>query len=102
VASRKTPRNASKRSPRGAASSFAFLLDCEAVIGLRLFRLAGGGSRALREAQRMVGEKFEAALEAQMAACAAVVAGEPALALDRAALTYQRRVRANRRRLTPS
>jgi hypothetical protein len=91
-----------KRSPRGAASFFGFLVDCETVIGLRLLRIAGGGDLAMREASRMVGEKFATALEAQLAACAAVASGEPARAFDRAAATYTRRVRANRRRLTPS
>jgi hypothetical protein len=102
VANRSSDRKSSKRSPRGAASFFGFLLDCETVIGLRLLRIAGGGGLAVREANRMIGEKFEAAVEAQLAACAAVVSGEPARALDRAAGAYARRVRANRRRLKPS
>jgi hypothetical protein len=50
----------------------------------------------------MVGEKYEAAFEAQAAAGIAVITGKPGLAIDRAAATYRRRVRANRRRLTPS
>jgi hypothetical protein len=77
------------------------LLDCQAVIAFRLLRLAGGGTVAAREASRMVAEKFETAFEAQTAACAAFVAGQPALALDRATAAYRRRINANRRRLTP-
>jgi hypothetical protein len=72
------------------------------VIGLRLLRIANGGALAAREANRMIAEKFETAVEAQFAACAAIATGEPARAFDRAAATYRRRVRANRRRLTPS
>jgi hypothetical protein len=102
VANRNPARKSSKRSPRGAASLFGFLLDCETVIGLRLLRITAGGGLALRETSRMIGEKFETAVEAQLAACAAIASGEPARAFDRAAGAYRRRVRANRRRLTPS
>ena len=102
MANRNSARKSSKRSPHGAASFFGFLLDCETVIGLRLLRIAGGGGLAVRETSRMIGEKFETACEAQFAACAAIAAGEPARAFDRAASAYQRWVKANRRRLTPS
>jgi hypothetical protein len=72
------------------------------VIGLRLLRIASGGALAAREANRMVAEKFETAVEAQLAAGAAIASGDPAGAVDRAAAAYQRRVRANYRRLRPS
>ena len=65
-------------------------------------RLAGGGALAFREAARMVSEKIETAIEAQVAATAALVAGDPEAALDRAASAYRRRVTANRRRLARS
>jgi hypothetical protein len=72
------------------------------VIGLRLLRIASGGALAAREANRMIAEKFEPAVVAQFAACAAIASGDPAHALDRAAAAYHRRVRANCRRLRPS
>lgn len=50
----------------------------------------------------MVGEKFEAALEAQVAVASAILGGRPEEAFDLAASAYHRRVRANRRRLAPS
>jgi hypothetical protein len=75
--------------------------DCQAVIAFRLLRISRGGALAGREASRMVGEKFETALEAQAAAWTAFARGQPALAFDRAAAAYRRRVNANRRRLTP-
>lgn len=99
MANRKSPKSPS-RPLSGAASSFALFLDCQAVVALRLARLAGGGAVAAREASRMVQEKFEAALEAQLAAGAAIAAGKPALAFGRAATAYRRRVSANRRRLS--
>lgn len=92
-------RKSRKRPLPGAASFFGLLLDSQAVIALRLARMAGGGALAMREAQRMVSEKVETAVEAQMAAGAAMAAGRPELALDRATAAYRRRVSANRRRL---
>ncbi len=68
-------------------------LEAQAVIGLRLTKLAAGGAAAQAEAQRMVSEKILAAGEAAMqiasgASTGAVVAG------------YRRKVRANHRRLS--
>jgi hypothetical protein len=67
--------------------------ESQAVIGLRLTKLAAGGTAAQAEAQRMVSEKIFAASEAAMqiatgASTGAVVAG------------YRRKVRAIHRRLT--
>ena len=67
--------------------------EAQAVIGLRLAKLAAGGSAAQVEAPRMVSEKIFAAGEAAMqiatgASTGAVVAG------------YRRKVRANHRRLS--
>ncbi len=68
-------------------------LEAQAVIGLRLTKLAAGGAAAQAEAQRMVSEKILAAGEAAMqiasgASTGAVVAG------------YRRKVRANHQRLS--
>lgn len=67
--------------------------EAQAVIGLRMAKLAAGGTAAQAEAQRMVSEKVVAAGEAAMqlatgASTGAVVAG------------YRRKVRANHRRLS--
>ena len=67
-------------------------MESQAVIGLRLAKLAAGGSAAQVEAQRMISEKMVAAGEAAMVmatggSTANVVAG------------YRRKVRANKRRL---
>ena len=68
-------------------------MEAQAVIGLRLAKLAAGGTAAQAEAQRMVGEKLLAAGEAALlvasgGSTARVIAG------------YRRKVRANRRRLS--
>lgn len=68
-------------------------MESQAVIGLRLAKLAAGGSAAQVEAQRMVSEKVMAAGEAALliatgGSTAGVVAG------------YRRKVRANHRRLS--
>ncbi|MDO9427905.1 MAG: hypothetical protein Q7T93_13875 [Methylobacterium sp.] len=68
-------------------------MESQQVIGLRLAKLAAGGSGAQAEAHRMVSEKITAANEAALlmaagGSTAKVVAG------------YRRKVRANVRRLT--
>lgn len=80
----------------------AFRLGAEAnsVVALRMMKIASGGPAAAREAQLMVSEKIQTAIEAQsqlaigaMTGAAAHVGPTKALAL------YRRKVRANRRRL---
>ena len=68
---------------------------------MRLMRLAVGGALAHREAQRMVAEKVAAIAEAQAAAITKVIMGGGMAAETKSASAiYQRKVRANRRRLT--
>lgn len=77
-----------------------FSADVQRVIPLRMMRLAAGGPRAAKEAQRMVAEKVAAAGEAQGAAFLALATGaSPATAANRARTRYRRAVRANKRRL---
>ena len=91
----------SHRSHFEIPNAFALLgFDVSQVIALRMFRLAAGGSDAGSEAKRMVGEKAEAFVEAQFAAATAVLAGAPMRAGPDALRVYQRRVSANRRRLS--
>ena len=49
--------------------------EAQAVIALRLMRLANGGTRAQTEAQRMMTEKIAALAEAQREAAAVAVTG---------------------------
>jgi hypothetical protein len=83
----------------------AFQLSWEAqnVIALRMLRLASGDVRSQAELNRMVLEKITAAVEAQAAACAAMMTGSKDHVIAGKALTiYKNRVRANRRRLSES
>jgi len=75
--------------------------DANLVVAMRLMRLAVGGALAQREAQRMVTEKVAAIAEAQAAAITKMImGGGMAAATKSASAVYQRKVRANRRRLT--
>src|SRR5262249_58981053 len=74
--------------------------DANLVVAMRLMRLAVGGALAQREAQRMVAEKVAAIAEAQAAAITKMImGGGMAGATKSASAIYQRKVRANRRRL---
>jgi hypothetical protein len=75
--------------------------DANVVVAMRLMRLAVGGALAQREAQMMVAEKVAAIAEAQAAATTKMLMGAGmAAAAKSASAVYQRKVRANRRRLT--
>ena len=69
---------------------------------MRLMRLAVGGALAQREAQRMVAEEKVAAIAVAQAAAITkmIMGGGMAAATKSASAIYQRKVRANRRRLT--
>jgi hypothetical protein len=74
--------------------------DAQSVIAFRMMRLAAGGARGKDEAQRMVAEKFAAAAEAQTAAASAIMTGHTDKATRKFLSIYQKRVRANKRRLS--
>ena len=69
------------------------VLESQAVIGLRMAKLAAGGAAARAEAHRMVDEKVTAANEA---ALLLATGGST----QRVVSGYRRKVRANRRRLS--
>lgn len=80
--------------------SMLFAGEAQAVIALRMMRLAGGGALANAEAQRMVTEKLAAVAAAQAAAGLALATGQsPKVAMRRAMTPIRKRMRANRRRL---
>ena len=75
-------------------------LDANAVVAMRLMRLASGGAVAQREAQRMVTEKCLALAQAQTTSAAKMMAGAGVAGATKSASdVYRRKVRANRRRL---
>jgi len=74
-------------------------LEAQQVIGLRLAKLTRGGAAAAAEANRMVSEKVDAALEAQQAAARSMLSGNAARIPARTVALYRRKMRANCRRL---
>lgn len=75
-------------------------LDAQAVIAMRLMKIAAGGSEGGIECGRMAVEKIDAMSEAQTAAALALAAGRSlAEAADLAIAPIKRRVLANRARL---
>jgi hypothetical protein len=79
------------------------VIEAQGVVALRMARLARGGKRGSAEARRMIVEKAEALREANAAAARGLLSGDDASAIaDKAIKIYGRRVRRNRRRLTPS
>jgi hypothetical protein len=76
-------------------------IDAQSVIALRMIRLAAGGARAHSEAQRMVMEKFTAVAEAQTAAASAILNGHhDHVVVSKTLGAFDKRVRANKRRLS--
>jgi len=78
-----------------------FAMDTQAVIALRVMKIASGGPLATAEAQRMVTEKVAALAVAQMTGGLALASGQSLdVATRRAISSVHRSVRANRRRLS--
>jgi hypothetical protein len=70
------------------------------VIGLRVARIAMGGSRAKTESKRMVSEKVKVAQVAGMSAATDALTGRAHKSPAKTLALYQRRVSANLRRLS--
>ena len=80
--------------------TFTLGLEAQQVIALRLAKFATGGDPHGHEAQRMIFEKAEAAVDAHIGMVHALTTGTVELAPCRAIAIYRRKVRANRRRLS--
>ena len=75
--------------------------EAQQVVGLRLMRLAAGGTGGQEEAQRMVTEKLAAFTEVQTAAITTAIEGGSSERLGKKVVgVYKKRVRGNKRRLT--
>jgi hypothetical protein len=70
------------------------------VIALRMATLALGGPHARAESRMMLPEKMKAAMDANIAAAASVMMGQPHLAPRRALSVYRKRVNKNLARLS--
>jgi hypothetical protein len=76
-------------------------VDAQSVMALRMIRLAAGGAQAQSEAQRMVLEKIAAVAEVQTAIASAILDGhEDHVVASKALGAFDKRVRANKRRLS--
>jgi len=74
-------------------------LEASAVIGLRTFKIAQGGSAGAAEAELMVREKVAAGAALGALALRGGLGASPASASARTLAHYRRKVSANRRRL---
>lgn len=74
--------------------------EANAVIMLRMARFAMGGASARKEAQLMVAEKVQAAAELQMRAMTGALGATPLSRTRKTISHYQRKVSANKKRLS--
>jgi hypothetical protein len=74
-------------------------LEVQALIGLRLFRIATGGVAALPETARMVPEKAAALAEANRIVALGAASGRSDQSCAKVVRMYRKRVGANRTRL---
>ena len=80
-------------------AAFQLGAEAQAVIALRMMKMAAGGPGVDTETRRMVSEKWGAAAElSAKAAMSAMTGGRPVTA-SHAVAHYRRKVRANARRL---
>ena len=75
-------------------------VSAQNVAALRLGHLAAGGTSSQAEFRRMIGEKFAALAEAQIIVAIGAVTGRSEHVTGKILHAYQKRVRANRRRLS--
>lgn len=95
---------ARSRNPwlRIGMDAWGLAIESQAVVGLRLLKLAEGGDAAQAEARRMTAEKIEAAAALHRLAMTGGLGLTAPAATAKAIRHVRRRVRANRRRLTRS
>ncbi|MES2097640.1 MAG: hypothetical protein V4459_12855 [Pseudomonadota bacterium] len=82
-----------------SANAWALGMEASAVIGLRMAKMATGGAGSSDEAQRMVSEKLDSAIELQTAMMTGQLGKTPLEGTQKILRHYRRKVRANRRRL---
>ena len=85
---------------RLSLDALRLVTEANTVVALRMMKIAGGGASAAAEAQLMVSEKIQAALEVQGQLAVGAMTGAVAyVGPSKAIALYRRKVRANRRRL---
>jgi hypothetical protein len=79
--------------------AWALGMEASAVIGLRVAKMAVGGTAAAEEAQLMLSEKMQAAFELQAALVTGRLGDNPLTGTRKTLRHYRRKVKANRKRL---
>jgi hypothetical protein len=80
--------------------AWALGVESSSVIGLRVMKIATGGTGAEAESRLMVAEKVKAGLELQALALTGRLGLTAPRAATKAVAHYRRKVRANQRRLS--
>ena len=91
-----------KQSPLGMFFDLSRLaIEANMVVGLRMMKLAAGGTSAATEAQLMVSEKMQMATTLAIENTMALATGRSVEAIHKSTVAkYTKAVRANRRRLS--
>jgi hypothetical protein len=82
-----------------SVSVFRLGVEAQALVGLRLFRIATGGVGAVAETGRMVPEKVAALVEANRIVALGAASGGTGQSCAKVVRMYRKRVGANRTRL---
>jgi len=94
-----TPQRAAQTFFRLSLDPAMLGAEANAVIGLRMMKIAAGGAEANAEVQRMISEKITTAAALQTEAATRFMTGQSPISARGAVAHYRRKVRANRRRL---
>jgi hypothetical protein len=86
---------------KSTSDTLNLLCESQTVVSLRLIKLTTGGVSAIPEALRLVPEKLDGLVDAQILVAARLMAGRPDLALSEVIALFRERVRANNQRLIP-
>ncbi|ACB93726.1 hypothetical protein [Beijerinckia indica] len=85
---------------RASFSALTLSVEASSVIALRMMKLVAGGKAAEREARRMVNEKIKANLNLGVKAMTGKLGSTPQSVIEKTSKHYNRKVRANKRRLS--
>lgn len=85
-----------------AMQTWALGLEASTVIGLRIAKVAGGGTAANDEIMLMISEKMRSAAKLQTAAAFGQLGGTPLASMQKVLRHYRSKVAANSRRLSKS
>ena len=75
--------------------------EASQVIGLRMAKIAAGGAASEQEVRRMIAEKVDSTIELQAAMLTGTLGATPLAGARKVLGHYRRKVRHNRRRLSP-